>query len=108
VTPDRLRRIDLAESFLRQLGFTPLRVRLHAGELARIEVERDAVDRLVDLDRDGTITRKLVSLGFEYVTIDLQGFRSGSMNQVLVTLNPAATSAAGGHDSTTDPGKATH
>lgn len=94
VTPQRLRRIEAAESHLRALGFSSLRVRLHEGELARIEVERDQVPRLVESDRDGSITRKLLSLGFQYVTIDLEGFRSGNLNQALVTLQHPAAPAA--------------
>jgi uncharacterized protein len=86
VTPQRLRIIDRAEQWLRQQGLSVLRVRLHAGELARIEVAKEQIPRLLELDRDGALTREFQSYGFKYVTIDLQGFRSGNLNSALVPL----------------------
>ena len=80
VTPQRLRRIDDAEDFLLSLGLRELRVRDH-GELARIEVPSDALQ--VALDHRERITARLTELGWRYVTLDLKGFRSGSMNEVL-------------------------
>lgn len=84
VTPERVRRVDQAESFLRELlSIRELRVRLEANELARIEVP---VTRLAEVgERHTEIVEKLKSLGFRYVTLDLEGFRSGSMNSVLPT-----------------------
>lgn len=87
VTPERLRRIEQAEDWLRHNGFTQLRVRLHAGELARIEVPKSEIPRLIELDHDGGMTRDFQSYGFADVTVDLQGFRSGNMNRVLVALD---------------------
>ena len=87
VTPLRLRRIEQAEDWLRQRGFTELRVRLHAGELARIEVPKERIPLLIELDDDGSLTREFQSYGFKFVTIDMQGFRSGSMNRALVSLD---------------------
>ncbi len=84
VTPERVARVDAAEVWLReQLGIRELRVRLEANELARIEVPIEAVARLVEGDLQQRTTVQLRSLGFRYVTIDLEGFRSGSLNAVL-------------------------
>jgi pyridinium-3,5-biscarboxylic acid mononucleotide sulfurtransferase len=80
VTPQRLRRIDAAEDFLLSLGLRELRVRDH-GELARIEVPGEALQ--IALDNRERITARLTELGWRYVTLDLEGFRSGSMNEVL-------------------------
>lgn len=81
VTPQRLRRIDRAEDHLLSLGFSEVRVRDH-GDVARIEVAAPEVERAV-LVRD-QIVDALMALGFRYVTVDLRGLRSGSMNDVLV------------------------
>ena len=86
VTADRLARVERAEAWLRDRGFAQLRVRLHAGELARVEVPRPQLPQLIELDRTGEMTRAMKGLGFQYVTVDLQGFQSGSMNRVLVSL----------------------
>ncbi|MBA3430749.1 MAG: ATP-dependent sacrificial sulfur transferase LarE [Actinobacteria bacterium] len=80
VTPEGLRRIEGAEDLLRSLGFDVLRVRDH-GDIARIEVPSEAIEAAVA--RRAEISEGLRSLGFRYVTIDLDGFRSGSMNAVL-------------------------
>jgi uncharacterized protein len=92
VTPERVRRVDDAERFLRdELGLCELRVRLEAGELARIEVPLTALPRLVETTARERIVVRLRELGFRYVTLDLEGFRSGSLNAALpvVTLNAA-------------------
>jgi pyridinium-3,5-biscarboxylic acid mononucleotide sulfurtransferase len=80
VTPAGLRRVDRAEEALRGLGFGVLRVRDH-GDLARIEVPPADIPRAAALG--ARIGADLLSLGFRYVTIDLVGFRSGSLNEVL-------------------------
>lgn len=83
VTPERVAMVDQAEQYLRALGLTELRVRYHRGDMARIEVPATAISRLAnDSTRDGLV-RRLREIGFQYVTLDLEGFRSGSMNQVL-------------------------
>lgn len=91
VTPDRLRRIESGESWLRARGFSNFRVRLHADELARIEVPADDVARCVELNRTGELVAAFVSFGFRYVTIDLNGFRSGNLNQMLVSIDRTPT-----------------
>lgn len=84
-TAERTRRIEAAESYLKQLGFRECRVRLHEGELARIEVPANDIERLVMQGGVESLTTKLKALGFRFVTVDLEGFRSGNLNQ-LVTL----------------------
>lgn len=83
VTEDRLRRIEHAESWLSQRGFSPLRVRLHDGEMARIEVAAGDLSRLVQQPLLGDLRTYFTSLGFRAVTVDLAGFRSGSNNQLV-------------------------
>jgi pyridinium-3,5-biscarboxylic acid mononucleotide sulfurtransferase len=83
VTTERLAMIGAAESFLRARGFQPLRVRYHKGDVARIEVSLEALPRLLAPDFRAEIVDKLKSLGFKFVSVDLEGFRSGSMNAML-------------------------
>lgn len=84
VTPERVKRIDAAERFLRQeLGVLELRVRHEANDLARIEVPIATLPRLVDSEMRNRIISEFGRLGFRYVTIDLEGFRSGSLNAVV-------------------------
>ncbi len=79
VTPEKLRQIGQAESLLRRLGFREFRVR-HHDQIARIEVKLDDIARLMEHREQVVATLK--ELGFGYVTLDLQGFRSGSLNEV--------------------------
>lgn len=88
VTPERLRMIERAESFLRELGFRVCRVRYHKGDLARIEVDAAELDRLLSPDMREAVVAHTLQVGFKFVTIDLAGFRSGSMNS-LVSLQSA-------------------
>jgi uncharacterized protein len=83
VTPERLAMIDSAERFLREHGFQPLRVRYHKGDVARIEVSPEAIAKLVDPDFRRQVVEALKSAGFKYVSLDLEGFRSGSLNEAL-------------------------
>ncbi len=80
VTREGLRRIDRAEEAVQALGFHVFRVRDH-GDLARVEVPEEELERAVGLHEQ--IAHALRELGFSYVTLDLSGFRSGSMNRVL-------------------------
>jgi uncharacterized protein len=75
--------IDQAEQWLRQQGLRTLRVRYHKGDLARIEVSPNDLPRLVELELRGELITAFRSLGFKFVTLDLEGFRSGSMNSVI-------------------------
>lgn len=83
VTPERLRAIDRAELVLRELGLREVRVRFHRGDLARIEVPTEAIPKLAEPETRERLLRELRSLGFKYVTLDLAGFSSGSLNAVL-------------------------
>ena len=83
VTPEKLRRIDEAETFLRALGFRECRVRHHEN-LARIEVPAAEVGRFADAELRALVDSKLRALGFRHVALDLRGFRSGSLNEVLL------------------------
>ena len=84
VTPERVERVDKAERFLRtEFGLRELRVRHEENGLARIEVPLSTLPRLVEPAARKTISDRFRTLGFRYVTIDLDGFRSGSMNAVL-------------------------
>jgi uncharacterized protein len=82
ITKDDLVRIDRAESFLRRLGIGQLRVR-HHGPIARIEVEPGDIPRLVADETRERIVAHFRELGYTYVTVDLAGYRMGSMNEVL-------------------------
>ena len=83
VTPERLAMVDRAEQFLRQRGFEPLRVRYHKGDAARIEVAVEQLPKFNDDEFRREVVEHFKSLGFKYVALDLEGFRSGSMNAVL-------------------------
>jgi uncharacterized protein len=82
VTDEKLRVIESAEDALRALGFRVLRVR-HHGEIARIEFGREELPRALDEDTSRAIDHALRALGFKYVTVDLRGYRQGSLNEGL-------------------------
>jgi pyridinium-3,5-biscarboxylic acid mononucleotide sulfurtransferase len=83
VTPERLSMVDRAEQFLRRLGFQPVRVRYHKDDVARIEVAVEQLPKFADRWLRLEVIECLKTLGFKFVAIDLEGFRSGSMNVVL-------------------------
>ena len=85
VTRERTARVEAAEAYLRSLGYCECRVRLHEGELARIEVPLAELHRLADLEQREHLARYFKELGFQFITLDLEGFRSGSLN-ALVSL----------------------
>ena len=87
ITPEKLVRVGAAERFIRSLGVRQVRVR-HHGNLARIEVASGDLGTLVRPDVRARLAAELKRLGFVYVALDLQGFRSGSMNEAL-TAQPA-------------------
>ena len=82
VTREVLEQVEKGEESLRQLGFRELRVR-HHGALARVELARTELPRALTLEMMDAITAALKLAGFQYVTLDCQGFRSGAMNAVL-------------------------
>ena len=84
VTPERTRRVELAEAYLKEtFGLREFRVRLHEGELARIEVPLADLSRLADPAAMAELVQQLKDLGFRFVTLDLEGFRSGSLNSLV-------------------------
>jgi uncharacterized protein len=90
ITADKLRQVDRAEAFVRSLGFREFRVR-HHGDLARLEVASAEMSRLWEDGRAPAIAARLRELGFLYVTVDLEGFRSGRLNDALLRRRPAAS-----------------
>jgi len=82
ITPEGLRMVDEAEDFLFSLGFKQVRVR-HYQSLARIELYPEEMSRLMNGSLREKVVNHLKKIGYRYVTLDLQGFRSGSMNEVL-------------------------
>lgn len=83
ITKENLSKIDGAETFLRDEGFRFFRVRYHDERTARIEVGSQEIHRLTDDRLRERVVTHMKSLGFIYVTLDLQGYRTGSMNEVL-------------------------
>jgi uncharacterized protein len=81
ITHDALKMVGDAEAYLRKMGFEVVRVRHHGG-IARIEIMPDEMQRFLEM-RDA-VASKLIYLGFAYVTLDIKGFRSGSMDEVLL------------------------
>jgi uncharacterized protein len=82
VTPERVKTVERGEEALRALGFRQFRVRYH-GELVRLEFARDELGRALDLEMAARLAEIFKPLGFHYVTIDLEGYRQGSLNEVL-------------------------
>jgi pyridinium-3,5-biscarboxylic acid mononucleotide sulfurtransferase len=82
ITSPRLQQVQKAEDHLRRMGFGQLRVRYH-GDLARVEVDADEIDRFADTRVREEVVRSLKEAGFIYVTLDLQGYRTGAMNETL-------------------------
>lgn len=100
ITAEKLRQVDAAEAFLRDLGFRQFRVR-HHDKLARLEIPLEEIPRLWADGRDEKIAARFRELGYLYVAVDLLGFRSGSMNEMLRLLrkSPHPTlSPRGGED----------
>ncbi len=85
ITAEKLRQVDVAEAFVRSLGFRQFRVR-HHERLARLELAPDEMARLWENGRHEAIVKRFRELGYGYVTLDLQGFRSGSANEVLAWI----------------------
>ena len=83
ITRENLTRVDEAETFLRDSGFRNFRVRFHDEKTARVEVGPEEIMRLLEDGLRQELVARLKSLGFTYVTLDLQGYRTGSMNEVL-------------------------
>jgi uncharacterized protein len=82
ITKEALRRVEKAEEFLRGIGFHEVRVRDHDG-VARIEVGENEIDLVLTPERKSLISEKLKSLGYRFVSLDLDGYRMGSMNRMI-------------------------
>ncbi len=80
ITAERLQQIDRCESFMREKGFHTFRVRYH-GETARIEVALDEIPRIIDDNMRNELLSEFKAAGFTYIALDLQGYRTGSMNE---------------------------
>ncbi len=89
VTAENLRQVERAEEALHELGFAQVRVR-HHGDLARVEIAREDLGRALSVEMFDWITAALKPLGFLYIAVDTQGYRSGSMNDVLPVTAIAA------------------
>lgn len=87
ITMDKIRQLDHGEQALREMGFRQLRIR-HHDKIARLEVPKSEFPRVLELADE--ITRVLKAEGFQYVTMDLQGYRSGSMNETLANASSQA------------------
>lgn len=83
VTPERLRRIEVAEDWLRERGVSDCRVRLHADEMARIEVPQQEFAMVLDWTQNQDLVGSFITMGFRYVTLELGGLSSGSQNRGL-------------------------
>ncbi len=93
VTPERLAQIERGEDALRALGFRQLRVR-HHGDLARIEIAIDELPRALSPEVFRAMAAALKALGFRWVSLDLEGYRTGSLNEELRGANPGVGSRA--------------
>ena len=82
VTPERLSLVERGEAALRALGFRQFRVRLH-DKLARVEIAPDEMPRALSPDMAAAIARELKAAGYAYVSLDLEGYRQGSLNEIL-------------------------
>ncbi len=82
ITSEKLTRIDMAENILKEAGFRELRIRDH-DQIARIEVHRRNFEFFINEENRVKIIDKIKALGYKYVALDLEGFRSGSLNEVL-------------------------
>jgi uncharacterized protein len=82
VTPERIKVVETGEEAVKALGFRQFRVRYH-GEIVRLEFAREELPRALDLGMAAKLTAIFKPLGFQYVTLDLEGYRQGSLNEVL-------------------------
>jgi len=89
VTIEKLRMIDRGEETLRALGFRQFRVR-HHGEVARIEIAREEMPRALTVEMFDTLGREFKRIGFQFVAVDVQGYRTGALNEVLTTIQVPA------------------
>jgi uncharacterized protein len=82
VTIENIRQVEMGEEEMKALGFRQFRVRFH-GEIARIEIARDEMEKALTMEMAGKLTAIFKKLGFQYVALDLEGYRQGSLNETL-------------------------
>jgi uncharacterized protein len=85
VTPEKLRMIDRGEEVMRALGFSQTRVR-HHGEMARIEIAREEMPKALSVELFDQLSREFKKIGFRFVAIDVDGYRTGALNEVLTQI----------------------
>jgi len=86
VTIEKLRMIDQGEEIMRALGFRQTRVR-HHGDVARIEIAREEMPKALSVEMFERLSREFKSIGFRFVAIDVDGYRTGALNEVLTQIN---------------------
>jgi uncharacterized protein len=89
VTVAKLRMIDRGEEILRNLGFQQCRVR-HHGDIARIEIAREEMAKALDLEMFERLSREFKQVGFQYVALDVDGYRTGALNEILTQIKTSA------------------
>jgi len=82
IDKEMLRKIEKAEGFIKKSGIKQVRVRCH-GNIARVEVDKKDIKSFLNNDFSGKIAKRLKQLGFKYITLDLEGYRTGSLNEIL-------------------------
>lgn len=82
ITAKKLKMVEEAEEYLKKIGFCWIRVR-HHGNIARIELSKDEISKVLNNEIRRRVVRKFKQIGFKYITIDIEGYRTGSMNEVL-------------------------
>ena len=87
VTVEKLQMIDRGEEILRALGFKQCRVR-HHGDMARIEIAREEMPKVLTLDMFDRLVREFKKIGFKFVAVDAEGYRTGALNEVLTQITP--------------------
>ena len=81
ITKEKLKMVDKAEQYLIDIGFKQVRVRIHGENIARIEIEEKDIQKIIE--ERNNIADKLKEIGFTYITLDMQGYRTGSMNETI-------------------------
>jgi uncharacterized protein len=89
VTAEKLRMIDRGEEIMRMLGFNQTRVR-HHGEIARIEIARDEMPKALSVEMFDRLSREFKRIGFRFVAVDVDGYRTGALNEVLTQITSSS------------------
>ena len=81
ITEEKLNRVDKAEQLLLDMGLKQVRVRIHGEDMARIEIEPNEIEKIAQKENREKIIKFFKEYGFSYITLDLEGYRMGSMNK---------------------------